>query len=102
MNRRDQWIRFYEQALAGTADSRGDDETFNADRSAVWIAEHAERVATEAMARLDARDFPGPKVEALIKSAREVAFFAGLGEGPIPPVATDALGKALASFGEES
>ena len=92
MNRRDQWIRFYEQALAGTG-SRLDADATTAD---------AVDIANSAMARLDARDFPEPKVEALIKSAREVAFFAGLGEGPIPPVATDALGKALASFGEES
>lgn len=72
-DRRQQWIRFYEMALTGTADPRvGPDEILNAERAACWVAEQAERVADAAMSRLDARDFPPTKVDALLAAARQV------------------------------
>ena len=98
-DRRAQWIRFYEAALAGATRS-----SLCAPEQYDVIATDAERIADAAMARLDARDFPPSKVEALI-SAAAIAW----GTATVVPdgqCVSDhhmaALGKALAALKEQS
>lgn len=101
MTRREQWIRFYEAALAGTADPRiSEGEVLNAERSATWNAEQAERVANAAMARLDAREFPEPKVRALLLAARNAWKSASHKDGVamVPSQLLATLGAAIADF----
>ncbi len=104
MTRREQWISFYTAALAGTADPRINPGEEVADRSesAAWAARQAETVADEAMARLDARDFPEPKVQALMLTARNVWKAAEhKGEkATVPAHLLATLGEALKAFDE--
>ncbi len=96
MTRREQWISFYTAALTGQlADpvSAADDAD-----------DVAARCADRAMARLDARDFPKPKIASLLEAANAVwgsAVTATNGR----LVRNDfmaALGKAITDFEEQS
>jgi hypothetical protein len=106
MTRREQWISFYTAALAGTADPRVNpgEEVADCLESAAWAARQAETVADEAMARLDARAFPKPKIASLLEAANAVwgsAVTASNGR----LVRNDlmaALGKAVTDFEEQS
>ena len=64
MSRRDQWIRFYEQSLAGNCADQN--------QSPIDSDKNAAKSADLAMARLDAKDFPEPKVQVLLKAADSV------------------------------
>lgn len=94
MTRREQWISFYTAALTGQlADpvSAADDAD-----------DVAARCADRAMARLDARDFPEPKVQALMLTARNVWKAAEhKGEkATVPAHLLATLGEALKAFDE--
>lgn len=65
MTRREQWIQFYTAAINGLCAYPGD-----AEKDAV--ADSAAEIADAAMRRLDARDFPEPKVQALLLAAHNV------------------------------
>jgi hypothetical protein len=87
VTRREQWISFYTAALAGNcADST---------LSCAQAAKAAEETADAAMAIADARDFPEPKVEALLSAARNV-WGRARSDGGL--MAT--LGEALKAFDE--
>lgn len=64
MTRREQWIQFYTAALVGCSAIPELPEDA--------AARAAAKTADEAMAQLDARDFPEPKVRALLLTAQTV------------------------------
>lgn len=64
MTRREQWTRFYERALTGNCTDQN--------QSCHDADENAAKSADLAMARLDAKDFPEPKVQVLLKAADSV------------------------------
>jgi len=95
MTRREQWISFYTAALTGSAASPYDPDAID-----VVAAD----IADAAMARLDARDFPEAKAEALQTAARDVwrsAQHKG-DSATVPAHLLAALGKALASLNDGS
>lgn len=65
MTRREQWIQFYTAALNGLC-------AYPVDAEKEAVADSAAEIADAAMGRLDARDFPEPKVQALLLTARNV------------------------------
>ena len=87
MTRKEQWISFYTAALAGNC--------ADPNLGAVEAEDNAADTADLAMARLDARDFPEPKVQALLSAARNV-WGRARSDGGL--MAT--LGEALKAFDE--
>ncbi len=88
MTRREQWIQFYTASICGLS-------AYPEDAEQESIADSAALMADAAMARLDARDFPEPKVEALLSAARNV-WGRARSDGGL--MAT--LGEALKAFDE--
>jgi hypothetical protein len=95
IERRAQWIRFFEAALGGLcADPNMTDNVVTA----------AERMADTAMARLDARDFPKPKVALLLRAAEAAWDMAEHHERGriVPDHLMVNLRRAIAAMAEET
>ena len=102
MTRRAQWISFYTAALMGSGGPATTSIVLATD--ADDAAEGAARIADAAMARLDARAFPKPKIASLLEAANAVYGSAVTASGGhlVRDDFMAALGKAITDFEEQS